>query len=106
MKTFTKRTEPSSHHRYLKPGALAQLRDSRIGTRSSKLSVSNSLSQLAVSPSRPHVAAASMDLVPQFISYSFGPRHLKRKKLIATRSVNLPSLEPASSAPSINLIAH
>ncbi|KAK4778547.1 hypothetical protein SAY86_006075 [Trapa natans] len=104
MKALTKRTEASPYHRYLKPGALAQLRDSRISARSSKISVSDSLSRSFEYPVRPQVAAAAMDLVPQFISHRFGPRHLKRKKLMAARSVNWPSLEPASSVSSLNLI--
>lgn len=101
MRALAKRTEASSRHRYLRPGALARLRDSRISARSHKLS--DSLTRLTVAPGQPQVAAAALDLVPQFIGYSFGPRLLRRKRLVAARSINLPSLEPPPSGSSINM---
>ncbi|OWM88768.1 uncharacterized protein LOC116213036 [Punica granatum] len=108
MKAFRRSTEASSYHRYLKPGALAQLRDSRISARSHKLS--DSLSQLSVSrlirsPVQTQLpAAAVLDRVPPFVTYSFGPRYLKRKKLVAARSVNLPSIEISSSDSLMSLL--
>lgn len=107
MKSFTKRTEASSCHRYLKPGVLARLRDSKISARSHKLS--DSLGQLAVAriiraPVQPQVPADGLDRMPQFITYSFGPRHLKRKKLVAARPVNIASSEPNSSESLVNLL--
>lgn len=107
MKACTKRAEASSYHRYLKPGALAQLRDSKISARSHKLS--DSLGQLAHAgliraPVHPQLSADALDRMPHFVSYSFGPRHLRRKKLLASRSVNLPSLEPSPADSLINLL--
>ncbi|KAK4768034.1 hypothetical protein SAY87_003175 [Trapa incisa] len=108
MKSFTSRTEAPSYHRYLKPGALAQLRDSKVSARSHKLS--DSLAQVAVAglirvAVQPQVSAEALDRMPQFASYSFGPRLLRRKKLVASRSVNLPSLEPSASDSLISLLS-
>lgn len=82
-------------HRYLKPGALAQIRNSRINARSTTTLVSRTLSHpidpLSPSPnSVAEVATAqnlTMDQVPHLLRKIYGPYSLKRKKLAASRSV-------------------
>ncbi|KFK27092.1 hypothetical protein AALP_AA8G333100 [Arabis alpina] len=85
-------------HRYLKPGALAQIRNSRINARSTTALVSRSLpntldpssssnSQISVD----EVTAAqnlTVDQVPHLLRKIYGPYSLKRKKLGAARSVS------------------
>ncbi|KAL0798390.1 hypothetical protein Bca101_053565 [Brassica carinata] len=75
-------------HRYLKPGALAQIRNTRLN---SKSNTSLSLSRLE-SPSLPsegHVADATptMDQMPDLLSKIHGPSRIGRKKLSPARSV-------------------
>ncbi|CAL1354205.1 unnamed protein product [Linum trigynum] len=90
--------------RYLKPGALARLRDS-------KISAARSLRPKSPPPrpdsdhnSPPPVPSSDGDGVPCFSAKLYGPRSLTRKKLVAARSILLagglvPSdlgLEPAN----------
>ncbi|KAG2319302.1 hypothetical protein Bca52824_012515 [Brassica carinata] len=75
-------------HRYLKPGALAQIRNTRLN---SKSITSLSLARLD-SPSLPsegHVADATptMDQMPDLLSKIHGPSRIGRKKLSPARSV-------------------
>ncbi|XP_010443096.1 PREDICTED: uncharacterized protein LOC104726028 [Camelina sativa] len=120
-------------HRYLKPGALAQIRNSRINARSTTTAslVSRSLSQPLdpISPSHNSVAdkaaaAAArnltIDQVPHLLRKIYGPYSYQRKKLAAARSVssmmmmniNPPNMnsvlvvEPSSSVLSSDVIAH
>ncbi|XP_065856862.1 uncharacterized protein [Euphorbia lathyris] len=87
----TRRTD--SFYRYLKPGALAQLRNSKMSARSRKPIL---LSHRIDSPlSSPQISA--MDQVPCLQAKIYGPQCLKRKKLLATRSVFLLNL--GSSTP-------
>ncbi|ESQ42957.1 hypothetical protein EUTSA_v10015018mg [Eutrema salsugineum] len=83
-------------HRYLKPGALAQIRNSRINARSTTSLVSRSLSQ-PLDPSSPSQnsaaeAAAARNLtieqVPHLLRKIYGPYSYQRKKLAAARSVS------------------
>ncbi|CAN7033143.1 hypothetical protein BRARA_H01535 [Brassica rapa] len=71
-------------HRYLKPGALAQIRNTRLNTRSN--------SSLALSlPSRvdpPDATPTTMDQMPDLLSKIYGgPFRIGRKKLGPARSV-------------------
>lgn len=110
-------------HRYLKPGALAQIRNSRINARSTTSLVSrSSLSQLVdpISPSENSVdeaAAASrnltIDQVPHLLRKIYGPYSYQRKKLAAARSVSSmmmmninPPINSVLVEPSSDVIAH
>ncbi|KAL1206484.1 hypothetical protein V5N11_027058 [Cardamine amara subsp. amara] len=83
-------------HRYLKPGALAQIRNSRINARSTTTLVSRSLSHPIdlLSSSQSSVAEVTaaqnltMDQVPHLLRKIYGPYSLKRKKFAASRSVS------------------
>ncbi|KAG2297132.1 hypothetical protein Bca4012_017206 [Brassica carinata] len=99
-------------HRYLKPGALAQIRNSRINSRSPSL-----VSLLSLSPpiDPPSTSAAANDLtveqVPHLLRKIYGPYSYQRKKLGAARSmmmmvnVNSPIIE-SSGGNSSDVIAH
>lgn len=96
-KSSANRTEP--FHKYLKPGALAQLRDSRISARSYRF---NSLAQIYLRRTSPLESSplsttgqSEIDMVDDFPSmagrvYS-RPLCLKRKKLAAIKSTWFPS---------------
>ncbi|KAK3014229.1 hypothetical protein RJ639_008162 [Escallonia herrerae] len=76
-----------SYLRYLKPGALAQLRDSRIKTKSH---LADSQAQICLyrttsQPTTP-TQTASFDALPCFISRIYSPRCPQRKKLMAAKS--------------------
>ncbi|EFH40625.1 hypothetical protein ARALYDRAFT_495580 [Arabidopsis lyrata subsp. lyrata] len=110
------------YHRYLKPGALAQIRNSRINARSTTSLVSrSSLSQLLdpISPSQNSVdeAAAArnltIDQVPHLLRKIYGPYSYQRKKLAAARSVSSmmmmninPPINSVLVEPSSDVIAH
>ncbi|KAH7533064.1 uncharacterized protein LOC107408961 [Ziziphus jujuba] len=91
------RTEPFL--KFLKPGALAQIRDSRISARSHRVV---SLLQIRTSPpsSPPSTPgqppANAMDGFPCFSARIYGPRCPQRKKLVAAKSVLFPSQNPSS----------
>ncbi|KAJ0250965.1 Uncharacterized protein HA466_0133740 [Hirschfeldia incana] len=81
-------------HRYLKPGALAQIRNTRLNHRSSNSSFTLSLLDRVHSPSpssegRVAVAAAAptMDQMPDLLRKTYGPSRIGRKKLSPARSV-------------------
>ncbi|KAM4103670.1 hypothetical protein ACJW30_06G095900 [Castanea mollissima] len=99
------RSEP--FHKYLKPGALAQIRDSRISAhrthRVNSLYLLSSSSSSSISlhrttpPSSPPssnaaaqqtpVTASFTDGIPCFSGRIYGPRCPQRKKLVAAKSV-------------------
>ncbi|PON68723.1 hypothetical protein PanWU01x14_093300 [Parasponia andersonii] len=93
------RTEPFL--KYLKPGALAQIRDSRISAKSHRVV---SLAQIRSSqPSSPppsstpsQLSVAAMDGFPCFSGRIFGPRCPQRKKLVASKAVLFTSQNPSS----------
>ncbi|KAJ9170074.1 hypothetical protein P3X46_018208 [Hevea brasiliensis] len=107
------RTEP--YLKFLKPGALAQLRDSRISARSHRV---NSLrliplhrasfpSSLSSNSEQPQVN--NMDGLPCFLSRIYGPSCPQRKKLVAAKSVLFLCSRPSSPVsdspdPIINLL--
>ncbi|KAJ9153787.1 hypothetical protein P3X46_027190 [Hevea brasiliensis] len=82
--------------RYLKPGALAQLRNSKISARSHKPISISYFSTHPVYSSQIHPQISITDEVPCFLSKIYHARCLKRKKLMATRSVLLLNLGPSS----------
>ncbi|OAY55132.1 uncharacterized protein LOC122723202 [Manihot esculenta] len=83
-------------YRYLKPGALAQLRNSKIIGRSHKPISLTRFSIQPVDSPHPH-PQISVDQVPCLLSKIYGPPCLKRKKLMAARSVFC--LNPGPSTP-------
>lgn len=101
----TTKTDEASYLKYLKPGALAQLRDSRINARSHRI---DSQSQISLhrtqspssSPVRfPQPAQITSDSFPCFAGRIYGPRCPQRKKLVAAKSFFLPPASPVSDSP-------
>ncbi|XP_054792818.1 uncharacterized protein LOC129298432 [Prosopis cineraria] len=91
--------------KYLKPGALARMRDSRISAKSHRL---NSLCQIslrrATPPSSPRSTAGQSQIIvgdsfPCFVGRIFGPRCPQRKKLTAVKSVLYITTSPSNPAP-------
>ncbi|KAK9286028.1 hypothetical protein L1049_025231 [Liquidambar formosana] len=98
-------TRNEGFNRYLKPGALARLRDSRISARSfrfdshSQISLYRSPSPSSppsLSPTNSQPQVAMIDGFPCFAGRIYGPRCPQRKKLVATKSVFFLSSSPAS----------
>ncbi|KAI4295897.1 hypothetical protein L6164_035893 [Bauhinia variegata] len=95
--SFTQRNE--GFHRYLKPGALAQLRDSKFSARSRRHSslTEKSLSKLSQVPIATPIASSfpseesnppnQFNGVPTFALRINRPRCLQRKKLFAVTPV-------------------
>ena len=111
MNRRTRQTIPHHHqhfHKYLKPGALARIRDSRIiSARSHRI---NSLCQIPLrrpSPppqdaaAQPEVNAAAADGFPFFVARIYGPRCPQRKKLMAAKSVLFVPVSPAADSPDL-----
>ncbi|OAY63501.1 hypothetical protein ACMD2_00537 [Ananas comosus] len=77
-------------HRFLRPGALARIRDSKMSAQSPR---SIPVPHLSPPPSPPPstpaaaAAAAQVDGVPCFSPRASGPRNPRRKKLAASKSV-------------------
>lgn len=89
------RTEPFL--KYLKPGALAQIRDSRISARSHRaLSSTQIRSSSPPSSPSPQPSVAAMDAFPCFSGRVYGPRCPQRKKLVASKAVLFPTQNPSS----------
>ncbi|KAF3796772.1 hypothetical protein EJ110_NYTH01070 [Nymphaea thermarum] len=93
-------------HRYLKPGALAQIRDSRISARFRRHPLSNRTDSNLV-PSSPSVSVPTQQhAVNDFPCFPsprlFGPRCLRRKKIVGMQKG---LVCPASSTPAGILIA-
>ncbi|KAF7851059.1 hypothetical protein BT93_L4682 [Corymbia citriodora subsp. variegata] len=97
---LSRRSEP--YLKYLKPGALAQLRDSRISARLHR--VDSLLLQIRRPPPPPPdqegrpLAAAAADGPPCFVGRIYGPRCLQRKKLVAAECVWFVGSGPGSPA--------
>ncbi|KAL5082023.1 hypothetical protein RYX36_010444 [Vicia faba] len=108
MKQRTRPTLPNHFHKFLKPGALARIRDSKITARSHRL---NSLSQISTyrPPSSPPPISIDQsqpnpsDGFPFFATGIYGPRCPQRKKLVAAKSVFFVPGSPA--ADSVDLVA-
>ncbi|KAK4286267.1 hypothetical protein QN277_002846 [Acacia crassicarpa] len=92
-------------HKYLKPGALARIRDSRISAKSHRL---NSLCQISPRrsspPPSPHPTTDQPQIIvgdgfPCFVGRIFGPRCPQRKKLTAVKSVLYISTSPSNPSP-------
>ncbi|XP_010545224.1 PREDICTED: uncharacterized protein LOC104817668 [Tarenaya hassleriana] len=102
-RTPVRRNDGGCFHRYLKPGVLAQIRDSRINARSNSLVTRSSAQRLDSSmpspgsPSRATPQILTIDHVPDLLCKIYGPCSLRRKKLVAARSMSLMDLNAASS---------
>ncbi|XP_021906117.1 uncharacterized protein LOC110820824 [Carica papaya] len=105
MKSISR--SPAKRHdgfyKFLKPGALARLRDSRIIARSSKTNCLPTCS----SPHRidlplPQMAAQvqtqiqTFDQIPDFLNKIYSPYCIRRKRLAAAKSVSLLSLSTSN----------
>uniref|UniRef100_A0A0A9EIT8 Uncharacterized protein n=1 Tax=Arundo donax TaxID=35708 RepID=A0A0A9EIT8_ARUDO len=80
----------SSPHRFLRPGALARLRDSKVLARSLRSAAASRVPTPSSSPPRPAALSAAVvagDSVPHFVGTARGMRYPLRKKLAAARSV-------------------
>ncbi|KAF8410726.1 hypothetical protein HHK36_003263 [Tetracentron sinense] len=93
-------------HRYLKPGALAQLRDSRISARSQKPNLQTQIYLYRFTKSIPissslqigdniQTQIATIDEFPCFSGRIYGPRCPQRKKLVAAKSFFFLSSSPS-----------
>ncbi|KAJ4851233.1 hypothetical protein Tsubulata_022288 [Turnera subulata] len=89
----------ATYLRFLKPGALAQLRDSRISARSHR--VHSLPQQISPQPSQPLLAdnPISADDFPCFSPRMYGPRCPQRKKLVAAKAVLFLPSSPVSDLP-------
>ncbi|XP_015945186.1 uncharacterized protein LOC107470309 [Arachis duranensis] len=105
-----------SFHKYLKPGALARIRDLRIiSARSHRIgSICRIHLRRTSPPSSPlHAprdtataqpqanAADSLDGFPVFVARIYGPRCPQRKKLMAAKSVMFAPVSPAADSPDL-----
>ncbi|KAF8079765.1 hypothetical protein N665_1002s0015 [Sinapis alba] len=91
-------------HRYLKPGALAQIRNSRLNARSNS-PLTLSLRDLVDPPSpssESHVADATPTMPTDLLSKIYGPFRIGRKRLGPARSV-LRTMMDLNSAPNSTL---
>ncbi|KAF7823138.1 rhomboid family member [Senna tora] len=99
-------TRAEQFHKYLKPGVLARIRDSRISARSHRL---NSMCQISLLHATPPSSPPSNDGQPQvvvgegfpcFVERIFSPRCPQRKKLVAAKSVlYIRATSPSNPAP-------
>ncbi|ONK74970.1 uncharacterized protein A4U43_C03F11970 [Asparagus officinalis] len=71
--------------RFLKPGALARIRDSKISARSPSRSAVKI--QILSPPPSPARSVATVDGSPCFVGRIYGPRFLNRKKLVASKRI-------------------
>ncbi|KAJ7948153.1 Peptidyl-prolyl cis-trans isomerase [Quillaja saponaria] len=103
QKSSPSRTE--SLHKYLKPGALARLRDSRISARSHRVRLISQICLHRISPPSSPQSNESHPLVnvndgfPCFAGRVYGPRFPQRKKLMAVKCVLSQNPNPSSSVP-------
>ncbi|KAL6629880.1 hypothetical protein ACP70R_029645 [Stipagrostis hirtigluma subsp. patula] len=95
------RSVERSHHRFLRPGALARLRDSKIVARSLRSSAACLLLPRSVVPPPPSPPAAEQGGVPRFLGTGgAGPgRYPLRRRVAAARGVAfLPPSSPDMAA--------
>ncbi|XP_057760205.1 uncharacterized protein LOC130980559 [Arachis stenosperma] len=118
MNRRVRTTIPQHHHnfhKYLKPGALARIHDSRIISaishrigsicqiplrRTSPSSTLHALQDTAAAQPQAN-AAASFDCFPFFVARIYGPRCPQRKKLMAAKSVMFVPVSPAADSPDL-----
>ncbi|XVF03850.1 hypothetical protein REPUB_Repub05bG0028500 [Reevesia pubescens] len=94
MKPISRSPKTEAFHKYLKPGALAQLRDSKVNARSHKLNSVRLDSVPTQIPSQTQIQISDFDQIPWFLNKIYGgPCCFQRKKLLATKSVLLVNVE-------------
>ncbi|KAG4161620.1 hypothetical protein ERO13_D01G067500v2 [Gossypium hirsutum] len=99
MKSISRSFKAEAFHRYLKPGALAQLRDSKINARSNKLKLFRLDSIPSLSPSQTQIQISDFDQIPRFLSKIYGGSCcLQRKKLLAPKSLLLVNFQASSQS--------
>jgi len=104
MKQKSSPTLPHISQKFLKPGTLAQIRDSWIRAQShlhnsrSQISIDHLTSMSLSRSSSPQPQATIVDDFPVFANQNDGPRCLQRKKLIAAKSV---FFVPISNSPDL-----
>ncbi|XWS27827.1 hypothetical protein CRYUN_Cryun25bG0013200 [Craigia yunnanensis] len=99
MKPISRSSKTEASHKYLKPGALAQLRDSKINARSNKLNLGRLDSVLTQIPSQTQIQISDFDQIPRFLNKIYGgPCCLQRKKLLASKSFLLVNLETSGQS--------
>ncbi|XP_042519261.1 uncharacterized protein LOC122093074 [Macadamia integrifolia] len=91
-------------YRYLKPGALAQLRDSKINARSQRRDLQTQIHLYRVTSSSLALSTGTniqpqIDGFPCFVGRTYGPRCPQRKKLVAAKSFYFLSSNPSSPVP-------
>ncbi|KAL8088072.1 hypothetical protein AgCh_038003 [Apium graveolens] len=96
MNRRIRRLSDASYLKYLKPGALAKLRDSRINARSSRVGSKHRSQPLPTSPLRPQFTS---DVIPCFAGRIYGVRCPQRKKLVAAKAFYLPPASPVLDSP-------
>ncbi|KAH7662066.1 hypothetical protein IHE45_15G106700 [Dioscorea alata] len=83
-------------HRFLRPGALARLRDSRISARSPRSSSKAQLLLPCLPPSSPSPSPDQIDGFPCFYVRVSGPRRPQRKRLAASKSIFFVASSPTN----------
>ena len=89
LRATPRAAERGSHHQFLRPGALARLRDSRIVARSLRSSACLLLPRSALpSPAPPSaVSAAEQAVAPRFLGTGGSGRYPLRRRVAAVRGV-------------------
>ncbi|KAJ1278008.1 hypothetical protein BS78_04G047300 [Paspalum vaginatum] len=89
LRAAPRASEHHHHHRFLRPGALARLRDSRIVARSLRSSACLLLPRSAPPlPAPPVPAAAEQAAAPRFLGTSGSGRYPLRRRVAAARGVS------------------
>ncbi|KGN43519.1 uncharacterized protein LOC101204134 [Cucumis sativus] len=94
-------SQSETFHKYLKPGALAQIRNSRMIARFNRV---NLVSQIYSAPSSLPIDSALLqvnivDASPSFAGRAYGPLSLQRKKLLASKSLWFLASSPTNLTP-------
>ncbi|KAJ0982817.1 hypothetical protein J5N97_011072 [Dioscorea zingiberensis] len=97
MPAMNRRLRRDQLHRFLRPGALARLRDSRVSARSPRSVSKAQLILPSLPPLPPSPSFDQIDGFPCFAVRIYGPRHPQRKRLAASKSF---FIAPSPTAPS------
>ncbi|KAK1387292.1 hypothetical protein POM88_015470 [Heracleum sosnowskyi] len=99
MNRRIRRHSDASYLKYLKPSALAKLRDSQINARSHLVISKHRTQSLPSSPLRPLTPQFTSDIIPCFAGRIYGVRCPQRKKLVAAKAFYLPPTSPVLDSP-------
>ncbi|CAK9316221.1 unnamed protein product [Citrullus colocynthis] len=100
-------SQSETFHKYLKPGALAQIRNSRMIARFNRVNLvsqiystrSSSLSPSTVPIDSGLLQVNIVDASPSFAGRVYGPLCLQRKKLLASKSLWFLTSSPTNLTP-------